>query len=66
MRDCESCVHARPYGGESDNRCSAWSCEYINRSEAIEAWETLKAMRETEKMMEKARIDQYGYIPKGE
>lgn len=66
MRDCENCVYARPYGGENDNRCSAWSCEYINRHEAIEAWETLKAMRETEKMMEKARIDQYGYIPKGE
>lgn len=66
MRDCEKCVYARPYGGENDNRCSAWSCEFIDRAEAIEALETLKAMRETEKMMEKARIDQYGYIPKGE
>lgn len=47
-RDCETCVYAKPYGGENDNRCSAWSCEYINRSEAIEAWETLKAMREME------------------
>lgn len=48
MRDCENCVHARPYGGENDNRCSAWSCEFIDRNEAIEAWETLKAMREAE------------------
>ena len=48
MRDCENCVHAKPFGGENDNRCSAWSCEYINRDEAIEAYETLKAMRESE------------------
>lgn len=37
-RDCETCVHARPFGGENDNRCSAWECEYINRDEAIEAY----------------------------
>lgn len=66
MRDCEKCVYAKPYGGENDNRCSAWSCEFIDRHEAIEAYELVKAMRATEKMMEKARIDQYGYIPKGE
>lgn len=47
MRDCENCVYARPYGGENDNRCSAWSCEFIDRHEAIEAYETLKAMKET-------------------
>lgn len=47
MRDCETCVHARPYGGENDNRCSAWSCEYINRNEAIECYELVKAMKET-------------------
>ena len=35
MRDCESCIHAKPFGGENDNRCGAWSCEYINRDEAI-------------------------------
>ena len=50
MRDCEKCVYARPYGGENDNRCSAWSCEFIDRNEAIEAWETLKAMREAAAM----------------
>lgn len=66
MRDCENCVYARPYGSKNDNRCSAWSCEFIDRHEAIEAYELVKAMRKTEKMMEKARIDQYGYIPKGE
>lgn len=46
MRDCEKCVYARPYGGENDNRCSAWSCEFIDRNEAIEAYELVKAMRE--------------------
>lgn len=44
-RNCESCVHAKPFGGKDDNRCSAWECEYINRAEAIEAYETLKAMQ---------------------
>lgn len=48
MRDCENCVYARPYGGKNDNRCSAWSCEYINRDEAIEAYELVKVMREAE------------------
>ena len=38
MRDCETCILARPYGGENDNRCSAWSCDYIDREEAIEVW----------------------------
>ena len=35
---CESCIHAKPFGGENDNRCGAWECEYINRKEAIEVW----------------------------
>lgn len=48
MRNCDECVYAKPYGGENDNRCSAWSCEYINRDEAIESWEIVKAMREAE------------------
>lgn len=39
-RDCEACVHARPFGGENDNRCSVWECDYINRDEAIEAYRT--------------------------
>ena len=56
MRDCDNCIHRKADG------CEVWECEYINRYEAIEAYETLKVMKE----MEKARIDQYGYIPKGE
>ena len=32
---CETCIHAKPFGGANDNRCGAWSCEYINRNEAI-------------------------------
>ena len=48
MRDCENCVYAKPFGGENDNRCSAWSCEFIDRYEAIEAYELVKAMREAE------------------
>ena len=55
MRDCETCIHARPYGGENDNRCSAWSCEYINRNDAIEAYETLKAMREMSETFAKVK-----------
>ena len=39
---CESCIHAKPYGGANDNRCGAWSCEYINRKEAIEIWKAYK------------------------
>lgn len=35
---CETCIHAKPFGGENDNRCGAWECEYINRKEAIEVW----------------------------
>lgn len=37
-RDCENCVHAKPFGGENDNRCDAWECEYIDRKEAIKAY----------------------------
>lgn len=37
-RNCENCAHARPFGGENDNRCDAWECEYIDRQEAIEAY----------------------------
>ena len=43
---CESCIHAKPFGGENDNRCGAWECEYINRHDAIEAYEMVKSMRE--------------------
>lgn len=39
-RDCKTCVHQTADG------CSAWECEYINRDEAIEAYEILKAIKE--------------------
>ena len=39
---CESCIHAKPFGGSNDNRCGAWECEYINRDEAIEIWNAYK------------------------
>ena len=54
-RNCESCVHAKPFGGKDDNRCSAWDCEYINRAEAIEAYETLKAMRDISELYGKVK-----------
>ena len=62
-RKCESCVHAKPFGGENDNRCSAWSCEYINRDEAIEAYEIVKAMK---KVSEIYRSVKAVNVPKGE
>lgn len=40
---CESCIHAKPFGGPNDNRCGAWDCEYINRKEAIEIMRKYKA-----------------------
>lgn len=42
MRNCESCILARPYGGEEDNRCVSWDCNYINRAEAFALWESYK------------------------
>lgn len=46
-RDCERCVHSRPFGGENNNRCTSWDCEFIDRQEAIKAYR--------EKMAEKER-----------
>lgn len=37
MRDCKTCVHSSPFHA-NDNGCTAWTCEYINKDEAIEAW----------------------------
>lgn len=42
-RDCKTCVYSKNWS-EYDNGCTAWSCEYINRREAIEAWKKLKQM----------------------
>lgn len=49
MRDCKTCVHQTADG------CSAWSCEYINRDEAIEAYEILKAMKETSEIYSRVK-----------
>lgn len=62
MRDCETCVHARPYGGEADNRCSAFGCDYINRDEAIEAYEIVIAMKATSEAYGRVRAVN---VPKG-
>lgn len=43
-RDCERCVHSRPYGGENNNRCTSWDCEFIDRKEAVEAYRWSKAL----------------------
>ena len=40
MRDCKNCAHYTPDG------CESWDCEYINRAEAIECYEIVKAMKE--------------------
>lgn len=40
-RDCSRCVFARPYGGEDDNRCASWSCEFIDYKEAAKAYEAI-------------------------
>lgn len=40
MRDCKNCVHNTPDG------CESWDCEYINRAEAIECYEIVKAMKD--------------------
>ena len=41
MRDCNSCVF-----GQRDGDCASWSCNYISRKEAVEAWKKLKAEEE--------------------
>lgn len=47
-RCCGTCVHARPFGGENDNRCDAWECEYIDYREAIKAWEQMNRRESNE------------------
>lgn len=41
-RNCENCVHAQPFGGDNDNRCDAWECEFIDRTEAAKAYKAKK------------------------
>lgn len=58
MRDCENCIYARPFGGENDNRCTAWSCEYIPRKEAIELYKSVTRCKDC-KYAEKETEDAY-------
>ena len=44
-RDCKTCVWSSPWEGES-NGCVTWSCEYINKREAAEAWKELHKREE--------------------
>ena len=44
-RDCKTCVWSSPWEGES-NGCVTWSCEYINKREAAEAWRELHKREE--------------------
>lgn len=38
-RDCNNCVYNRPFWGKNyKSTCVAWSCEYINYKEAVEAY----------------------------
>lgn len=34
-RDCKNCLYARTPDDPNNNGCTAWSCEFINRREAI-------------------------------
>lgn len=34
-RDCKNCLYARTPDDPYSNGCTAWSCEYIDRQEAI-------------------------------
>lgn len=37
MRDCKTCIHSEIGHGEG-NGCTAWTCEYINKKEALKAY----------------------------
>lgn len=34
-RDCKNCLYARTPDDPNNNGCTAWSCEFIDRREAI-------------------------------
>lgn len=53
---CESCIHAKPFGGLFDNRCGAWECEYINRAEAIEIMRKYKAYEKVKAVTVETKI----------
>ena len=52
MRDCENCIYARPFGGENDNRCTAWDCDYIPRKDAIELWKKTREEQKPQSLLE--------------
>lgn len=37
MRDCKTCIHSEIGHGEG-NGCTAWTCEYIKKKEALKAY----------------------------
>lgn len=45
-RDCRTCIYSN--FNEGDNGCTKWECEYISRSEAIEAWKFLHGQQVNE------------------
>lgn len=49
-RDCKNCLYARTPDDPNNNGCTAWSCEYIDRQEAIAVWkEFVEEYREKHK-----------------
>lgn len=40
-RDCKTCIHSEIGHGEG-NGCTAWTCEYINKGEALEVYKQYK------------------------
>ena len=64
-RDCRTCVHSNFHG--EDNGCDSWECEYINKKEAIEAWnkrtpiikdDMLKSLDQTAEYLKTMPIDE--------
>lgn len=41
-RDCKNCIYARTPDDPYNNGCTAWSCEFISRKEAIEIYKAYK------------------------
>ena len=45
-RDCKTCIHKVPVFDEEGYckyaECDSWNCEYVNRKEALKAYQILK------------------------
>ena len=54
---CKRCAYSSPFDGNS-NGCTSWSCEFIDRKEAIRAYkgenELLKTIANLEELIRKA------------